>query len=838
MPRTLKNEMILFFRGFTNDLRKGECYEQGLHVEKDIDAALDCYLQASRQDSGQGLQGYMRLGQLYEEKQDLAQALEAYLTAARRWEFVGAKENLLRLGNTGDPLAEYYCGVLFELEQNWQEAEKWYQKATDKQFALAMYVRGQLYEKDRLSKDRRVMIKKDIEKALYWYYQAAINFSKHGLDALVTRASTDAQASLYLAKMYAFGPNIVKNISRAFDYYQQAYRLGNVEAAFRVGQFFEYGVIPTREGEAEIFQNLQKACECYLFGAQGNDDASLAALERLVVQLGNADLEYKLAEIYQNNFKRSLAIKWYVKAATKEHFGAASRLQQLSTTNSDYAYEVATVYETSADIRDNIPAAFNYYLMGLRKNHQASQKYLERIASDGNPQLQYRLGYEYYHSLKDFKKAAIWWLRAAEKNSADASNDLLKTAWSAEVLLFIARAYEYAEEGVRKDISKAYVFYQKASEAGSSEATFRLGKFHEMGEIGQGEIVKDTQKAHQYYLTGAKKGHPESLAALEQIVSQLAQAELEYELAEIYQNAGKSDLAAIWYLKAANHGYENASTRIQEIVKKNGEFAYHLARAYQEGNIIPQNTQEAFIYYAIAWRNNYLEAKQWLETAAFSGDSEAQYALGVEYYHRLNNLIEASNWCMRAADQYHEQAIDYLMKTVFSLEIYLTMAKKYESGEGVQKNMQFAATFYTKAGELGDKDAAFKAGQLYQLGEVGLSVNHEKAWRCYIQAARNRHPEALFPLMRLAQEGNVQMQSELAALRQLSPAGNTLRLSWIRNDSSNSSSRNFSTRGNRGAHNFRLNPATQATQSSAANLQQQEINNPEKLKTLLIQLHL
>ena len=40
-------------------------------------------------------------------------------------------------------------------------------------------------------------------------------------------------------------------------------------------------------------------------------------------------------------------------------------------------------------------------------------------------------------------------------------------------------------------------------------------------------------------------------------------------------------------------------------------------------------------------------------------NAEAQYALGYEYYHFKRDIHEAVNWCLKAADQQHENALTY-----------------------------------------------------------------------------------------------------------------------------------------------------------------------------------
>src|SRR3990167_8063532 len=256
MPRTFKNEMILFFHGFTDDYRKGECYEQGLHFTKDIHAALDCYREAAKRAH---INAYLKLGQLYEnmqhesshheQKQDeqnaskyVDQALRAYLDAALQGNVEG-KNHLLRLAHLDNSTAEYYCGALAQHEKNWITAQEWYLKAAAKNHAVAMYVLGCLYEQNRLSADSQIVIAKNLDTELQWYRKAAAHYSAHALDTLMRQASVEAKAALHLAQMYELGEGISKNLSRAIEFYHRASDLGDADAAFRLAQCYEAGNI-------------------------------------------------------------------------------------------------------------------------------------------------------------------------------------------------------------------------------------------------------------------------------------------------------------------------------------------------------------------------------------------------------------------------------------------------------------------------------------------------------------------------------------------------------------------------------------------------------------------
>lgn len=62
------------------------------------------------------------------------------------------------------------------------------------------------------------------------------------------------------------------------------------------------------------------------------------------------------------------------------------------------------------------------------------------------------------------------------------------------------------------------------------------------------------------------------------------------------------------------------------------------------------------------------------------------------------------------------------------------LARMYESGQGVEKNLETAAEWYRQAAEKGVGDAQYRLGALYERGE-GLPVDMEYAYGWYSVAA-------------------------------------------------------------------------------------------------------
>lgn len=150
-------------------------------------------------------------------------------------------------------------------------------------------------------------------------------------------------------------------------------------------------------------------------------------------------------------------------------------------------------------------------------------------------------------------------------------------------------------------------------------------------------------------------------------------------------------------------------------INNSAEYAYQIAQLYEKNNHVADHVKKMCDYYAIAVRANHVASLNALKKLADIGNSEAQYILMFDHHHCRGEVIEAINWCMRAAEQNHAKAIYYLFNTIFSAEQYLMIAEKYAKGDSFTKrNDVSAATFYEKAAALKNKTAAMHLGHLYQ----------------------------------------------------------------------------------------------------------------------------
>lgn len=219
---------------------------------------------------------YLKKAKLNEQSGDITQALFFYLKAAI-CENIDAKAMIEKFSSLGNGLAIYYLGVFFEHRRDWKKAEEYYEKAIEKEYILAMYHLGKLYQENRLStiNPGNVVISKNKTKELSLYRKAAKFYSKEALQALVTESNSNIDACIHLAEMYELGEGLTKNMSRAMEFYKKASELGSKNAAFYLGQLYQID-------HEEVKKDTNQAIKYYSLAVKLGFQKAIAPLKRLM----------------------------------------------------------------------------------------------------------------------------------------------------------------------------------------------------------------------------------------------------------------------------------------------------------------------------------------------------------------------------------------------------------------------------------------------------------------------------------------------------------------------------------------------------------------------------
>ena len=239
-------------------LALGDRYRQGTEVEKDEQEAFRWYWQAA----GQGnVDAQFWLGYAYDDgkgvEQDYEEALKWYRKAAAQGN--AAAQNIIGLhkaaaqGNAiaqniiglhkaaaqGDDDAQTSIGDLYYngngVEQDYEEAMKWYQKAAAQGNAIAQNRIGNLYYNGN-------GVKQDYEEALKWYRKAA--------------AQGNAAAQFNIGYLYHHGQGVTVDYQEAMKWYKKAAAQGDDDA-------IEY-LARVREKISQAGTSQKKSSGCFI----------------------------------------------------------------------------------------------------------------------------------------------------------------------------------------------------------------------------------------------------------------------------------------------------------------------------------------------------------------------------------------------------------------------------------------------------------------------------------------------------------------------------------------------------------------------------------------------
>jgi TPR repeat protein len=138
---------------------------------------------------------------------------------------------------------------------------------------------------------------------------------------------------------------------------------------------------------------------------------------------------------------------------------------------------------------------------------------LLKLANEGNPLAQFRLGNLYYHGhsvAEDENMAIYWWKKSAASGNAEA-------------MYQIAHAYLFgstAAKSLADPDKEAAIWYFQAASAGHAEAAYTLGLLFLAGK----GVVEDRNEAIRWFRNASNKGHVEARKALETAEKSVARA--------------------------------------------------------------------------------------------------------------------------------------------------------------------------------------------------------------------------------------------------------------------------------------------------------------------------
>ena len=389
------------------------------------------------------------------------------------------------------------------------------------------------------------------------------------------------------------------------------------------------------------------------------------------------------------------AIQWWSKSAKQGNARAIGNM--------------ALCYRTGHGIEQDSVKAFELYLTSLKKGNKPLVKQMEEMCAKGDVFSNMLMATCYYLGIgveKSSAKAIEYYTAAAKKNSLRAIREL-------SVLLLN-----------EKKPKEAAPWLKKGAEAGDPVCTFYYGQL-----LLEGRGVKaDKKDGANYMLRAAEAGNRQAM----------------FTLGECYMNGEgltkNAEQAVKWYKLAAGKGVSKAQ--------------WALAECYRTGNGTAENYDQALYWYAEASATGHARALKRLLTDSIAGSPFVAYIKGVKAYGNKDfeealkqfKVVEKAGVpdgkVMEAAIMANSNYEKHNMKKGIKLlndaaktnaqAMYL-LAVLYEAGKGVDKNMDTAVDYMTKAAEMGYGAAQCALADMYYEGR-GVDQDYEKAVKLYEEA--------------------------------------------------------------------------------------------------------
>lgn len=284
----------------------------------------------------------------------------------------------------------------------------------------------------------------------------------------------------------------------------------------------------------------------------------------------------------------------------------------------------------------------------------------------------------------------------------------------------------------------------------------------------EGFAVIDASAAFEWFDKAAEEGGAEAMLAL---------GDLFLSGEKVYASR---EIALQWYQKAADAGSAEAFFRMGEMHFEEGAYQdYAQARkCFEEGAslghegaqdmLAKMDEQELGLHEMTAEEKaakghslyqmwDFAAARQLYEEALAAGSTDADAMNNLAYIYDTGmdgtqpDYEKAALWYTRAAELGKRDAM-------------YSLALLYYNGTGVQQDLSMALSLFEQSGELGFGMAMSNAAIMYQYGQ-GTQINLEKAVYWYEQAVQAGRPEAMVELGVLYYNGNGVEQSYVMARR-------------------------------------------------------------------------
>ena len=391
--------------------------------------------------------------------------------------------------------------------------------------------------------------------------------------------------------------------------------------------------------------------------------------------------------------------------------------------------------------------------LGVEKDYQKANDYFQRAHEVNYANAQFELGHMHEYG-KGFPvsipRAIYYYEKAAEQGDADAqykidlhTGKINQEQRDIDFETALDYTYGFTQE---IDFDKAFDYYQKSAENGSSVAVYNIGFI-----TGHDAQIKNRKEQMQYYKKAAEMGNHYAQSSLSDSYYLGVGVDID-KAKSLYWEIQAAEGGNIESINSVANKYYNGDGTGKNFEKAlewyqigadqgDGESIYHIAQMYENGEGVEKDAEKAIELYLEAANKNYGEAQNklaeyyfkgilvdrdyqksfdWAKKASDLGVAEAKSKLGV-FYMMGKDVVEID---AEKAFKYLNEAAD-----LGSVKAYGNLGRFYYNGIGIKKDYSKAFHWYKKGAEMGNADAQYNLGQFYDFGyAVEKDVNEAIKW--------------------------------------------------------------------------------------------------------------
>lgn len=566
----------------------------------------------------------------------------------------------------------------------------------------------------------------------------------------------------------------------------------NVDSMLRTDNMKRYYGFITSNYEEYIRSGeivREKAMHYYFQAAELGHEESFAFIKNYYRHLDSSGW-LKLSHLAKNKFNQITSFLLFLRlAADAKNNEAIKELDAITNNNSDYAFEIAKLYDEDLKSlkEENIEKSnyynasrWKYYLLSARLGNKTALELVEsKLSSLTNSQKLelariYRFTYQYLiksmHILKEL----------SDKSINEALNEIQNYAENdAEFAFQMAELYRQDFDKQEVSISHTIHFYLLSAKKkheksykvlsdlkthfnednlieftlidcnifnNSGNTLSNLKSLADSGNVkaiaALNEITKNPSHAFElanlylsedekveavtYLLFAAEFGNDKALATLEaDTVYSLLDQRSLYKLGDIYLESSRINDALKLFKSLSVLKNSNAIARLAGLSQR-PEIAFELGNLYASDEDNDPDKNQAIQYYLSAALSKHAGALNALIALANDGNVEAQFTLGAKYFYP-NNEESALYWCLLAFDQHHEPAIKFIHNAKFvDSTLLFNQASQFENNhEGVEPHLGNAFLFYKKAAENKHVESLYRLGCLYQVSNTEYHLKRD-----------------------------------------------------------------------------------------------------------------